>query len=93
MLKQRVMKPCRSALFVPGHKPSWVEKAAASGADSLIIDLEDSVPVSDKGSARLLVKEALMALDERGQDCSVRINGLATGMTLDDLQSIICLHL
>ena len=90
MMKQRVMKPCRSALFVPGNKPSWVEKAVASGVDSLIIDLEDSVPVADKRSARLLVREALIALEEQGQHCSVRLNGLATGMTLDDLQSIMC---
>ena len=90
MMKQRVTKPCRSALFVPGNKPSWVEKAVASGVDLLIIDLEDSVPVADKASARFLVKEALIALNEQGQDCSVRINGLATGMTLDDLQSIMC---
>jgi citrate lyase subunit beta/citryl-CoA lyase len=67
-----------------------VEKAVASGADALIIDLEDSVPVSEKASARLLVKEAIKTLEERGQDCSVRINGLATGMTRDDLDSIMC---
>jgi citrate lyase subunit beta/citryl-CoA lyase len=90
MLKRRVMKPCRSALFVPGNKPDWVEKAVASGVDSLIIDLEDSVPVAEKKSARLLVKEALIALNDQGQDCSVRVNGFATGMMLDDLESIVC---
>jgi citrate lyase subunit beta/citryl-CoA lyase len=41
------MKPYRSMLFVPGHKPSWADKALASGADALILDLEDSVPAAD----------------------------------------------
>lgn len=89
-MAQRVTKPCRSALFVPGNKPSWLEKAVASGADSLIIDLEDSVPAAEKRSARLQVREALIALHEQGQDCSVRLNALATGMTLDDLETIMC---
>ena len=68
MMKQRVTKPCRSALFVPGNKPSWVENAVASGVESLINEIDDSVPVADKKSARLLVKEALISLEEQGQD-------------------------
>ena len=35
----------RSILFVPAHKPEWARKALASGADCLVVDLEDSVPV------------------------------------------------
>ena len=80
----------RSALFVPGHKPDWVPKAAAAGADLLILDLEDSVPVPEKTRARGLVREALDALAARGQDRSVRVNGFATGLTLDDLEAIVC---
>ncbi|PFW73773.1 CoA ester lyase, partial [Bacillus sp. AFS075960] len=38
------MKPIRSFLFVPGNKPTWIEKSIQSGADALILDLEDSVP-------------------------------------------------
>ena len=38
----------RSMLFVPGHKSSWEEKAVATGADVIILDLEDSVPAADK---------------------------------------------
>lgn len=80
----------RSALFVPGHKPDWVPKAAAAGADLLILDLEDSVPVPEKARARGLVRDALDALAAQGQDRSVRINGFATGLTLDDLEAIVC---
>ena len=80
----------RSALFVPGHKPDWVPKAVRAGADMLILDLEDSVPVPDKVHARGLVRESLAALAGCGQDRSVRINGFATGLTLDDLEAIMC---
>ena len=37
------MQPLRSLLFVPGNKPTWMEKALHYGADALILDLEDSV--------------------------------------------------
>ncbi|TLM83614.1 CoA ester lyase [Pseudarthrobacter sp. NamE2] len=53
------MKPFRSILFVPGHKRSWIDKALASEADAIIIDLEDSVPEADKPLARTNAKDAL----------------------------------
>jgi citrate lyase subunit beta/citryl-CoA lyase len=84
------MKPTRSTLFVPGNKPSWMEKAVNYGADVLVLDLEDSVPDQEKVAARTMVKEALEFLKGKGQSCSVRINGFATGMTLDDLEGILC---
>lgn len=84
------MKPSRSSLFVPGNKPAWMEKAINYGADLLILDLEDSVPHSEKVAARAMVKEGLNGLKKRGQACDVRINGFSTGMTLDDLEGIIC---
>jgi citrate lyase subunit beta/citryl-CoA lyase len=84
------MKPNRSLLFVPGNKPAWMEKAAGYGADVLILDLEDSVPDRDKAAARPLVQAALKALFARGQAASVRLNGFATGLTLDDLEGVLC---
>ncbi|MBW2061508.1 MAG: CoA ester lyase [Deltaproteobacteria bacterium] len=84
------MRLRRSSLFVPGNKPAWMEKAVNYGADSLILDLEDSVPDHEKTLARPLVKEALKFLKQAGQACAVRINGLATGMTLDDLEGVMC---
>src|SRR5690242_6491703 len=36
--------PLRSMLFVPGNRPGWMDKAVASGADSVVFDLEDAVP-------------------------------------------------
>lgn len=80
----------RSSLFVPGHKPDWVPKARAAGADELILDLEDAVPEAEKTTARKLVRESVQALHAAGQYCSVRVNGYATGRTFDDLESIVC---
>jgi len=77
-------------LFVPGNKSSWMEKAVTYGADVLILDLEDSVPYSEKAASRPLVKEALKSLNRAGQICDVRVNGLATGLILDDLEGVIC---
>jgi citrate lyase subunit beta/citryl-CoA lyase len=84
------MKPVRSSLFVPGNKPDWMEKAIKYGADVLILDLEDSVPDNEKIAARPLVKAALKSLHAQGQTCNVRVNGFATGLTLDDLEAVIC---
>ena len=84
------MRPYRSMLFVPGNKPGWMEKASGLGADALILDLEDSVPDGEKISARPLVRAAVKALKGKGQACYVRVNGFATGLTLDDLEGVLC---
>lgn len=84
------MKPYRSMLFVPGNRAAWMEKAAAYGADCLILDLEDAVPNEEKVAARPLVKAAIISLKARGQAVNVRINPFATGLTLDDLEGILC---
>jgi citrate lyase subunit beta/citryl-CoA lyase len=84
------MRPSRSALFVPGHRREWIEKAVGYGADTLILDLEDSVPDREKAAARGIVKAGVKLLKAKGQACSVRINAFATGLTLDDLESVLC---
>ena len=71
------MKPYRSLLFVPGHKRAWIDKALASEADAIIIDLEDSVPEEDKATARANARDALGALSA-GKGVLVRANALDT---------------
>jgi citrate lyase subunit beta/citryl-CoA lyase len=84
------MRPYRSMLFVPGNKASWIEKASKYGADVLTLDLEDSVPDSEKVSSRPIVKEGVKTVKAAGQACYVRINGFATGLALDDLEAVVC---
>ena len=84
------MRPLRSSMFVPGNRPAWIEKAIKYGADCLILDLEDSVPDQEKVAARPLVKAGIKTLKAKGQAVNVRVNGFATGLTLDDLEGVLC---
>ena len=81
----------RSELAVPGSRPSLFEKAAASSADYVFLDLEDSVAPDDKESARHNVIEALAAIDWRAaqKTVSVRINGLDTHYMYRDLIDVV----
>ncbi|MCH9039443.1 MAG: CoA ester lyase [Chloroflexi bacterium] len=83
-------KPLRSVLYVPGNKEDWMRKAPKYGADALILDLEDSVPLQEKAEARALVRNMLDELGDAGQTLVVRVNTLETGMTGDDLEAIVC---
>ncbi|MGU3498652.1 HpcH/HpaI aldolase/citrate lyase family protein [Mycobacterium sp. C31M] len=84
------MKPLRSLLFVPGHRPGWVDKAVASGVDGIILDLEDSVPDGLKAEARTEVARSISRLTEQGSPVAVyvRINPLDTGLSGDDIEAV-----
>jgi citrate lyase subunit beta / citryl-CoA lyase len=64
----------RTLLFVPGNRPDRFRKALASGADVLVLDLEDSVPAAAKAAARQAVREAWPLLRASGVPVAVRIN-------------------
>ena len=78
----------RSYLFSPGDSTRKMEKAASSGADAVILDLEDSVAIADKPAARSATAEFLNRAGRRDSKLYVRVNALDTGMTDVDLQSI-----
>ena len=69
-------RPNRCQLFGPGSRPTIFEKMAASAADVINLDLEDSVAPSDKDSARANVIQAIGDIDWGTKTLSVRINGL-----------------
>ncbi|MDO7836647.1 CoA ester lyase [Sphingobium sp. HBC34] len=77
----------RSLLFVPGDRPDRFAKAAASGADALILDLEDSVRPDRKPCGRTALAEWLAG--PRILPAFVRVNPLDTGLTPDDLAAIL----
>ena len=81
----------RSLLFVPADGGSKLEKAMASGADAVIIDLEDSITPERKANARAACLEFLKATAPKAgrPKLLVRINGLDTGMTDADLDAIV----
>ena len=86
------MKPIRSFLFVPGNKPSWIEKVISSRADALILDLEDSVPHALKAEAREIVKSKLAWLTEQKQRTWVRINRSPHLYDFDDILAVVSTH-
>jgi citrate lyase subunit beta/citryl-CoA lyase len=81
----------RSLLFIPGDSPKKLDKGMGSGADALLLDLEDSIAPPNKVAARAttaaFLKEARSAKDR--PRLYVRINGLATGLTDDDLDAVV----
>lgn len=83
------MKQIRSFLFVPGNKPTWIEKAREAGADALILDLEDSVPETEKDIAREAVGSRIEALAKAGVRVYVRINKGAFIYSFKDLCAVI----
>ncbi len=86
--------PVRSWLFVPGDSEKKLGKAAATGADVLILDLEDSVAHENKAAARAMSGQWLAAHRQQGTDGKrqgrwVRINALDSRMWREDLLAVL----
>ncbi|MES2339171.1 MAG: CoA ester lyase [Pseudomonadota bacterium] len=77
----------RSLLFVPGDRPERFAKAAASGADAVILDLEDSVAASARDAARSAVA-AHLRTDRGDVALFVRINPIDTDLCADDIAAL-----
>lgn len=77
----------RSRLYLPGNEPKFFVNAAFHGPDAVILDLEDSVAPQEKDAARVVVRNALRALDFGRAERMVRINQLPAG--LDDLDWVV----
>ncbi len=77
----------RSWLFVPGDSEKKIAKALGSGADIVILDLEDSVAPQNKSPAREITSAAL----GRGSKATlyIRVNALDSGLTREDLMAVI----
>ncbi len=83
------MRVLRSLLFVPGNNMRMIHKAMTLDPDAVILDLEDAVPMLDKETARIFIRDSVDLLKSTGLDTFVRVNGLSTGLTMDDLRSVI----
>ncbi len=77
----------RSRLYLPGNEPKYFVNAGLHAPDAVILDLEDSVHHGEKDAARLLVRNALRAVDFGAAERMVRINQLPLGLA--DLEEIV----
>ncbi len=82
-------QPNRCQLFGPGSRPAIFEKMAASAADVINLDLEDSVAPDDKAEARANVIKAVNEIDWGNKTLSVRINGLDTEYWYKDVVDLL----
>ncbi|MCH2248283.1 MAG: L-malyl-CoA/beta-methylmalyl-CoA lyase [Cognatishimia sp.] len=82
-------RPNRCQLFGPGSRPAIFEKMAASYADVINLDLEDSVAPDDKDAARKNIIEAIGDVDWGSKTLSVRINGLDTPYWYRDVVDLL----
>ncbi|MDA3955295.1 citrate (pro-3S)-lyase subunit beta [Oceanispirochaeta sp.] len=83
------MKLRRTMLYVPGNNAGMMKDAHIYRSDSVMFDLEDSVAVTEKDSARFLVFNALSTLNYEGIETVVRINGLDTPYGRDDIKAMV----
>lgn len=81
----------RSYLFVPGHRPERFDKALASGADAVILDLEDAVPPDAKDAARQAVAAWLLQRNRpgTGPEVLVRLNACGTAQHAADVAACV----
>lgn len=79
----------RTMMFVPGNNAGMLKDAHIYGADSLMFDLEDSVSLHEKDTARFLVYQAIKTVDYQGTEIVVRINGLDTPHGRDDIEAVV----
>jgi citrate lyase subunit beta/citryl-CoA lyase len=85
----RTVVPLRSLLFVPGHRVDRYEKAYSSGADAIVIDLEDAVPYDRRQEARAAAAEFIAAkAGSSGAKIFARANGAGSGELLADLLAL-----
>ncbi len=83
------MRIARSILSVPASSPRMIEKALATSADMVFLDLEDAVAPAEKATARSHVIAAMRDLDWRGRPRAFRVNGLDTPYCYRDVIEIV----
>ena len=76
-------------MFVPGNNPGMMQDAFIYGPDSIMLDLEDSVTLAEKDTARLLVYNALRTVDYGNIEMVVRINPLSTPYGHKDVEAVV----
>ena len=83
-----IVRPRRSALYMPGSNERALEKAKNLPADALILDLEDAVAPDEKARARDRIAEAVRGGGYGRREVVVRVNALASPWGRDDVAAL-----
>ena len=86
MSDARKLPVWRSALYVPANVPRFIDGAHKRGADAIIVDLEDSVPLAEREAARRELQATAENVAQAGADVIVRINR-PWRQTMEDLDA------
>ena len=78
----------RSLLFIPGNRITWVSRADTSGADAIVVDLEDAVPRHDKDAARNALANLLEQPERPATPLFVRVNPIDDPLFLRDVEAL-----
>ncbi len=89
MMDGRRLPVWRSLLYVPANVERFVARAHERGADGIILDLEDSVPLAEKASARAGVQAAAERVGQAGADVLVRVNQ-PLRLAAPDIEASVC---
>ncbi len=84
-----MISPLRSVLFAPGNKAELLQKLPKLSADGVVVDFEDSVPQSEKKTARDNLRELGPLLAQEDFHTFVRTNSISSGLLADDASSLI----
>jgi citrate lyase subunit beta / citryl-CoA lyase len=88
MTALNLITAARSFLFVPGNRPERFVKALASGADAVVLDLEDSVPLHEKADARDAIRNHWNGLNNKNPVVVIRINSPETEWGKNDVEGL-----
>ena len=86
------MHPRRALLYMPGDDRRKIEKATTLGADSICMDMEDGVAITQKQEARAVIAQAMKELDFGKSERCIRINGVGSGFEKFDLAAAVALN-
>jgi len=86
-------RPRRSVLYVPAHEPRHIEKSRHLPVDTLVFDLQESVPPQHKPQGRALLVKSLQNTDFGFSEKIVRVNSLDSEWGMDDLRAAISLNI
>ena len=79
----------RTMLYLPGNNPNMLTRGYLFGPDGIILDFEDAVAMSEKDTARILVKNFLKQGEFGNVEVTVRINGIDTEYWKKDLEAVV----